>query len=204
MTRLRCHRETQGYIARAHPGPDAHTLNLLTWEKRKEERQVCTRGTALKEREAQPDISYVSILARLAGTWARSSVRVAPLVLAVAVTDWSLKAGVVATGSRFSFHELRDKPFSEISVLIALVGVGMLLSAPRSRANDAATGLILGAALGNLGELLAFGRVTNFIPFPPGWLASPADLCGYAGLAILYGDTLRVFWGASAREAPRH
>jgi lipoprotein signal peptidase len=51
-------------------------------------------------------------------------------------------------------------------------------------------GLFLGGVLGNLGELAAFGRVTDFIPFPPGWHAAPADLFTLSGYALFSAGIL--------------
>lgn len=66
-----------------------------------------------------------------------------------------------------------------------ILGLPLLTHFASSRASMLGLGLTLGALLGNSGEMVAVGYVTDFIPFPPGWLCSPADLCLDAGLILL-------------------
>lgn len=118
----------------------------------------------------------------------------------VALADWALKAGAVAIGLRHQFHWLYEREISWLIVLVAVVGLGGMISAAQTRLQLIGLGLVLGAALGNLGELAALGRVTDFIAFPPGFLCSPADLFVTVGWALFAVQALLSVRGSVQRR----
>jgi hypothetical protein len=78
---------------------------------------------------------------------------------------------------------------------------------PRLQHQDAGlqgrVGLCVGGALGNVGELAAFGSVTDFIPLPPRILASPADLAIVAGFVLVNVDSFRIIRAVVRRKRER-
>ena len=124
----------------------------------------------------------MSIVSSLARTWLGRAASVAPLLIAVAATDWALKAGAVASGLHTAPHS-REIPWTLIALVLAVNFVWLIAYAPTPLLR-LALGLWFGGALGNFGELAAHGYVTNFIPIPAGYVASPGDVCILAGFAI--------------------
>ena len=104
------------------------------------------------------------------------------MAVAVAATDWALKLSAAAAGYQLSLHE-RHHPW--LLIPLSAVLVGAVIAAATSRVLIIGSGMLLGGGLGNLGELLVLGHVTDFIPLGSGWLASPADLCLFAGFAVI-------------------
>ena len=120
--------------------------------------------------------------------WVRNACLIAPLALAVAGLDWLLKAGVIAAGAPHQFHWFYERPPSPLVTAWALAWLIVFPGLVERRAGVIGVALLCGAALGNFGELAALGRVTGFIPLPPGARSSPADLIGVIGLLMLLGD----------------
>ncbi len=86
------------------------------------------------------------------------------------------------TGVSFGF--LNDAPVWVVGLFsaIAMVAVvGITVWALRGKARDATVALILGGAIGNLIDRLAFGSVTDFLDLP----ALPP--CNVADIAITFG-----------------
>jgi lipoprotein signal peptidase len=88
-------------------------------------------------------------------------------------------------------------PGTAVALAIAVAAVLFGARTPLARCG---AGVLLGGAIGNLGELAVIGHVTDFIPFPRGWLASPADLAIYLGMVLVIGDALRTIIGAVRRR----
>jgi signal peptidase (SPase) II len=153
---------------------------------------VATQATALIARKTT--MGNVSSLVR---TWRRRAAGVAPLLIAVAATDWALKAGAVATGLHTAPHA-RDTPWVLIALVLGVNFVWLVAYAPTPLLR-LALGLWFGGALGNFGELAAHGHVTNFIPMPAGYVASPGDLCIVAGFALFTGTR----WWRAVEERRR-
>ena len=125
----------------------------------------------------------------------------APLIVAVAIRDWTLKALALSTGVPHLFSLPEDRPLSPVAGFISILVAVWLTHLARSRGSMVGLGLLLGAWLGNSGELIALGRVTDFIPFPPGHLSSPADFCLDAGLVLLaVGVPWDIWQGALGRK----
>jgi hypothetical protein len=124
----------------------------------------------------------MSIVSRPVRTWLRRAAGVAPLLIAVAAADWALKAGAVVIGLHIALHA-RDTPWTLIVLVLGVNFVWLVAYAPTPLLR-LALGLWFGGAFGNFGELAAHGHVTNFIPIPAGYVASPGDVCILAGFAI--------------------
>jgi lipoprotein signal peptidase len=118
----------------------------------------------------------------LVRTWLLRAAGVVPLVLGVAAADWLLKAGAVGTGLHVAHHE-RDVSWALIAVVVG-VNFGWFTLYARTPLLRLGIGLWFGGVLGNIGELVAHGHVTNFIPLPAGYVASPADACVVVGFAL--------------------
>jgi lipoprotein signal peptidase len=124
----------------------------------------------------------MSIVTGPVGIWLRRAAVVAPLTVGAAAADWALKAGAVAVGLHIVHHE-RDMPWKLILLVLVLDFVWAIAYA-RTPLLRLGIGLWFGGVLGNIGELAARGHVTNFIPFPARYVASPADVCLIVGYAI--------------------
>lgn len=124
----------------------------------------------------------MGVVTGLARIWLRRAAGVALVMVGAAVADWVLKAGAVAVGLH-TVHHTRELPWAVVVLILSVNFVWFIFyaSTPLLRLG---IGLWFGGALGNLGELAALGHVTNFIPFPARYVASPADLCIAAGYAI--------------------
>jgi lipoprotein signal peptidase len=131
----------------------------------------------------------MNVSARLARTWLRKAADVGPLIMLVALADWGLKAAAIATHSLISFHA-KEIPWQLVPE--SVIAVGILVLGIRTRVSRVGVGLCVGGALGNVAELAAFGSVTDFIPVPPGMLASPADLAIIAGFLLVNVDSFRI------------
>jgi hypothetical protein len=139
-----------------------------------------------------------------AQTWLRQATALVPVVASVAVADWGLKAAAQVAGLHIAYHERELSWYPWYVVLASTVVVGALIACAGPRISTTlrlAVGLTLGGALGNIAELAAFGRVTDFIPLPPASLASPGDLCLFASGAIVCFEAARGFSGALRRRA---
>jgi Signal peptidase (SPase) II len=131
----------------------------------------------------------MSIPTRLWRAWRGKAADVWPLIVLVALADWALKAAAIATHSLISFHT-KDIPWHLLPE--SFIAVGILVLGIRTRVSRIGVGLCVGGALGNVGELAAFGSVTDFIPVPPGMLASPADVAIIAGFLLVNVDSFRI------------
>jgi hypothetical protein len=149
----------------------------------------------LKEGGRGPDNLLVSTCERVAAPGLRNLVRAAPLAIVIATADWILKAVAVASGQEFRFHWFHERPYAWLFVVAAILYVGLMTVTARTRLAMVGLGVVLGAAIGNLGELAAFGHVTDVIPFPPGFLSAPADFFALGGAAL--------FWTEWARDRAR-
>jgi lipoprotein signal peptidase len=134
----------------------------------------------------------MSIWSRMGRAWLARAVDVGPLIVFVALADWALKAAAIATHSLVSFHA-KEIPWQLLPE--SLIAVGILILGVRTRVSRVGVGLCVGGALGNVGELAAFGSVTDFIPVPPGMLASPADVAIIVGFLLVNVDSLRIVRG---------
>jgi lipoprotein signal peptidase len=115
-------------------------------------------------------------------TWLLRAASVLPLMLGIAAADWALKAGAVATGLHVAHHE-RDVSWALLAVVV-IVNFGWFTLYATTPLRRVGIGLWFGGVLGNVGELAAHGHVTNFIPLPARYVASPADLCVVVGFAL--------------------
>ena len=112
---------------------------------------------------------------------------IAAFAVIVAVIDWSLKtwALIDLRPDQIVFNTDRSQNVIPICVII---GAGLVVVA-RTPLLAIGAGVVVGGALGNLGELAVFGRVTDFIPMPVpqrGAVWSPADFFLIIGLALLW------------------
>jgi hypothetical protein len=112
---------------------------------------------------------------------------IAAVALAVAAVDWALKAWalVALRPDQLVFHS--NRPW-HVVVVCAVIGIG-LVAVARTRLLALGAGVVIGAGLGNMGELAVFGRVTDFVPFGVpyrGAVWSPADFFLAAGLVVLW------------------
>jgi Signal peptidase (SPase) II len=126
--------------------------------------------------------TMMSIATSPVRTWLRRAAVVAPVTVAAAAVDWALKAGAVAGGLHVVYHE-REMPWKLI-VLVLVLDFVWIIAYAGSPLLRIGIGLWFGGVLGNIGELAAHGHVTNFIPFPARYVASPADICLIVGYAI--------------------
>jgi lipoprotein signal peptidase len=116
-------------------------------------------------------------------------VRIGAVALAVVAVDWALKAWALAAVP-VVFNT--DRPWEAV-LLCAVLGAG-LVAAARTPLLALGAGVIIGGGLGNLAELLLFGRVTDFVPLGIPWegaVWSPADFCLAAGLVLLWAGAVR-------------
>jgi lipoprotein signal peptidase len=89
-------------------------------------------------------------------------------------------------------------------LVCAVIGAG-LVAVAKTRLLAIGAGVVIGGGLGNMGELVVFGRVTDFIPLGvpyPGAVWSPADFCLAAGLVLLWVGAFR--YGRSSRCQARN
>jgi lipoprotein signal peptidase len=114
---------------------------------------------------------------------------------AVIAADWVLKASASALDQPVHLHWFHERQHAWRPVIVAIVLVMALGAISRGRLAILGFGMVLGALLGNLLELAAFGRVTDFIPFPPGSVSAPADFFAFGGYVLfcigMWGDLLR-------------
>lgn len=124
----------------------------------------------------------------------RGAVRVAPLI--DLVLTWN-------TG--ISYGWLRQEgPFGQWALLslkaIAVILLWLWLARAQSRLTAVALGLIIGGAIGNAIDRLAYGAVADFIFLHHWYVFNLADVAIVAGVAaLLYESVL----GESAAKAPR-
>jgi hypothetical protein len=143
-------------------------------------------------------------VARRARTWLDHAVDLAPVVAGVVVADWLLMGMAHALDLRMAFHERDASWYPWYLAIVAVVVVAGLVACAGPRVSKPlrlAVGLTLGGALGNMSELAAFGHVTDFIPFPPSWLASAADVCMFAAAAIVCFEAVKGVGHTLAAEA---
>jgi Signal peptidase (SPase) II len=123
----------------------------------------------------------------------------AAVAIAVAVVDWSLKGWAQIELPPADIVLNTDRQWQAIPVCI-LLGIGMVAVA-RTPLLAFAAGVVLGGALGNLGEQAVFEHVTDFIPVgvpAEGATWSPADFFLIAGLVLLWVGAVR-----ARRQYPR-
>ena len=112
---------------------------------------------------------------------------IAAVAIAVAVIDWSLKVWAQIDLPPEDIVLNTDRQWHAIPVCIA-IGIG-LVAVARTPLLAFGAGVVMGGALGNLGEQWVFGHVTDFIPLgipTKGATWSPADFFLIAGLAMLW------------------
>jgi lipoprotein signal peptidase len=112
---------------------------------------------------------------------------VAAVACVLADVDWALKAWALSGLRPDQIVLNTDRPWHVIPTCVVL-GIGLVAIA-RTRLLAIGAGGAIGGGLGNLGELLVFGRVTDFVPlgFPfRGAVWSPADFFLAAGLVLLW------------------
>ena len=117
---------------------------------------------------------------------------IAAVALAVAATDWGLKAWALEAlrPDQIVFNESR--PWQAV-VVCAVIGAG-LLAVARTPLLALGAGIVTGGGLGNMAELAVFGRVTDFIPVGVpfrGAVWSPADFFLAVGLVVLWVGAVR-------------
>jgi lipoprotein signal peptidase len=137
----------------------------------------------------------------MAHTLATRLARVAPIALAAAAVDWALKAWALAALRPDQLVFNTEAPWHDVAIS-AVLAVGLVAVAVTPLLT-AAAGLIVGGGLGNLGELHALGRVTDFVPLGlpyRGSVWSPADFMLVTGLVLLWVGVMRA--RAQAPPAP--
>jgi lipoprotein signal peptidase len=116
-------------------------------------------------------------------------VRIGAVALAVLAVDWALKAWALAAVP-VVFNT--DHPWWAV-LICGVLAVG-LVAAARTPLLAFGAGVTIGGGLGNLAELVVFGRVTDFVPLGVPWRGavwSPADFCLAAGLVLLWIGAVR-------------
>ena len=112
---------------------------------------------------------------------------IASIAVTLAVIDWSLKTWALIDLRPDQVVLNTDRPWHLLPVAV-LLGAG-LVAVARTQLLAIGAGIAIGGGLGNLGEYLVFGRVTDFVPlgFPfKGAVWSPADFFLAAGLVVLW------------------
>ena len=112
---------------------------------------------------------------------------IASVAVMLAVIDWSLKTWALADLRPDQVVLNTDRPWHLLPAAV-LLGAG-LVAVARTRLLAIGAGIAIGGGLGNLGEYLVFGRVTDFVPLGvpfKGAVWSPADFFLAAGLVVLW------------------
>jgi Signal peptidase (SPase) II len=115
--------------------------------------------------------------------------RIGAVALTVLAVDWALKAWALgAVPVVFN----TEHPWWAVLVT-GVLAIG-LIAAARTPLLAFGAGVTIGGGLGNLAELVIFGRVTDFVPLGVPWRGavwSPADFCLAAGLVLLWVGAVR-------------
>ena len=95
--------------------------------------------------------------------------------------------------SGVAFGALRDLPAASVSVLVAVLVVGLVIATWRHvlQAPSPAIGLLLGGAVANLIDRVGDGRVTDFVRLPNWPAFSVADIAITCAVVILLWHTAR-------------
>jgi hypothetical protein len=117
---------------------------------------------------------------------------VGAVALVVAGIDWGLKVWAleVLRPDQIVFNV--DRPW-HLVLVCAVIGAG-LVAVARTRLLALGAGVVIGGGLGNMAELVVFGRVTDFIPLGvpyAGAVWSPADFFLAGGLVVLWVGAVR-------------
>jgi lipoprotein signal peptidase len=109
------------------------------------------------------------------------------VALVLADIDWAAKAWALDQLRPDQIVLNTDRPW-HAAVTPPILGV-ILVAFARTRLLALGAGVIIGGALGNMGEFAVFGRVTDFVPLGVpyrGSTWSPADFFLLTGLALLW------------------
>jgi lipoprotein signal peptidase len=112
---------------------------------------------------------------------------IAAIAVMLAVIDWSLKTWATSALRPDQVVLHTDRPWHLVPVAV-LLSAG-LVAAARTQLLAVGAGIVIGGGLGNFGEYVVFGHVTDFVPlgFPfHGATWSPADFFLAAGLVVLW------------------
>ena len=114
------------------------------------------------------------------------------MIAAVVALDWALKFAMHRTGhDPIVLHaaEFGTLPQLGLALVIVLSAHTTMHADTMNRIFIVGWSVAVGGAIGNFGELIALGRVTDFIHLPilqaDDWYASPADLAVWGGSAVL-------------------
>jgi lipoprotein signal peptidase len=122
--------------------------------------------------------------------------RIGAVAFCVLAVDWALKAWALgAVPVVFNTHH----PWWAV-LISGVLAIG-LIGAARTPLLAFGAGVTIGGGLGNLAELVIFGRVTDFVPLGVPWRGavwSPADFCLAVGLVLLWIGAVR----ARAQPSP--
>jgi hypothetical protein len=150
----------------------------------------CTSGT-VKEAGSCAGIAGCEIFASWAATSRRKLVSVAPVIIGTAVADWALKILAVSSDQQIAFHWFDERQHPWLVVILAVGFAGAITTTAQTRLSIVGVGVVVGALLGDYGELAAFGRVTDFIACPADSACAPADLFSFIGW-LLFALSLRI------------
>lgn len=117
---------------------------------------------------------------------------IAAVALVLADLDWAAKAWALDQLRPDQLVLNTDRPWH--AVLTPPVLAVILVACARTRLLALGAGVIIGGALGNMGEFAVFGRVTDFIPLGlpyRGAVWSPADFFLAGGLLVLWAGAVR-------------
>jgi lipoprotein signal peptidase len=112
---------------------------------------------------------------------------IAAVALVLADVDWAAKAWALDQLRPDQLVLNTDRPWH--AVMTPPVLAVILVACARTRLLALGAGVIIGGALGNMGEFAVFGRVTDFIPLGVpyrGSTWSPADFILLTGLVLLW------------------